>query len=223
MRARCGPWGSRRHDARRDDSNVRLRAECAGMSANPVEVAWPPTVVRRLMGLGAMGTPALHTASDLVEWMQGGFSEWQLWLNYVAFLPMPAVMLGLYVVQRSRASAWAMAGAMLYGFAFIYFAHTTLFAIATRSTNYAQLWASLGAVYTAHGALMVVGGLAFGLASARAGVFPAWSVRLFLAGIVANLLLAVTPAPEMLQIAGSALRNAGLVGMGWWLVRSRAD
>lgn len=190
------------------------------MTPNQHEGDWPPIVVRRLMGLGAMGTPALHSATDLAEWVQGGFSDWQLWLNYVAFLPMPAVMLGLYVVQRSRASIWAMAGAMVYGFAFIYFAHTTLFALSTHSPDYASLWAELGGTYTVHGGLMVAGGLAFGLATARARVFPAWTAWCFTGGVAANLVLFLLPAPDALQMAGSALRNLGVIGMGWALVRA---
>lgn len=183
------------------------------------ETAWPSPSLRRLMGVGAMGAPALHTATDVIEWAQGGFSTWQLWLNYVAFLPMPALMLALYVVQRSRASWWAMAGAMLYGFAFIYFAHTTLFALATQARDYGELWGTLGSAYTVHGGLMVVGGVAFGLATVRARVLPAWAAWLFTLGVVMNVALSLLPVAVLWQTAGSAVRNAGLVGMGWWLVR----
>lgn len=189
------------------------------MSASGMAPEWPSPAVRRLMGLGAMGAPALHTATDVAEWLQGGFSTWQLWLNYVAFLPMPALILALYVVQRSRVSTWAMAGAMLYGFAFIYFAHTTLVALSTGAADYAQLWGRLGGMYTLHGAVMVAGGLAFGLATARARVLPAWAAWCFTAGVAANLVIALAPLPELMQIAGSALRNVGLMGMGWALVR----
>lgn len=191
------------------------------MSGASGDAEWPSPILRRLMGVGAMGAPALHLATDVVEWVQGGFSAWQLWLNYVAFLPMPAVILALYVVQRTRASAWAMAGAMFYGFAFIYFAHTTLYALATHAANYAQLWEALGWTYTLHGGLMVAGGLAFGLASVRARVFPPWTAWLFTAGIATNLVIALVPVPEVLQTVGSALRNVGLMGMGWALVRGR--
>lgn len=169
---------------------------------------------RRLVALGAVIAPALHTLTDVLEWISGGFTAPQLWLNYAAFLPVPAVMLGLYAVQRPHISRVGLAGAVGYGIAFVYFAHTTLLAIALHVPTYDQLWDQLGVVYTAHGALMIAGGAAFGWASVRARRFPAWTVHVFLLGIAVNLLLSALPAPELLHTIGTLLRNTGLVGMG---------
>ncbi len=44
--------------------------------------------------------------------------------------------------------------------AFVYFAHTTLLSLEESLPNYEVLWQKLGSVYTFHGGLMVVGGLA---------------------------------------------------------------
>jgi hypothetical protein len=85
---------------------------------------------RRLIALGAILAPALHSVTDVMEWVHGGFFPAQLWLNYLAFLPVPVVMLGLYAAQRPRISRLEMAGALLYGFAFVDFTHTTLLALA---------------------------------------------------------------------------------------------
>ncbi len=74
--------------------------------------------------------------------------------------------------------------------------------------------ATVGFIYTLHGALMVLGGLLFGAAMLRAGQLPRVAVLLFLCGLTLNLLFAVIPLPEIAQIAGSALRNVGLIGMG---------
>ncbi len=163
--------------------------------------------------------PALHTLTDIIEWVQSGFSVTQLWLNYVAFLPLPAVVIGLYAAQRPRISLFGMFGALVYGFAFIYFSHSTLEALAIHSATYEALWSEMGWVYTLHGGLMVIGGLLFGYATMRAAVLPAWTAWLFLFGIVVNLVVAVLPVPDLLQTLGSGLRNAGLVGMGWAVVR----
>jgi len=46
---------------------------------------------RRLIAWGAMVAPALHTVTDAMEWAQGGVSAPQLWINYVAFVPLPAI------------------------------------------------------------------------------------------------------------------------------------
>jgi hypothetical protein len=178
--------------------------------------------VRRLVAWGALLAPAVHTLTDVLEWAQGGFSPPQLWLNYVAFLPLPAVMIGLYAVQTPRISRFGLLGALVFGFAFVYFAHTTLLALETGVPTYDRLWEQLGGTYTLHGALMIVGGLAFGVASVRAGVLPAWTSRLFLLGIALNLVVALVPVPDLLQTIGSGVRNAGLIGMGWAVAGGRA-
>lgn len=176
----------------------------------------------RLVAGAAIVFPILHSGTDVMEWAQGGFAPLQLWLNYVAFLPVPAIVLGLYAAQRPRISRWGLFGAILYGFAFVYFTHTTLYALATRAATYEDLWAVLGRTYTLHGAVMVLGGAAFGLATFRARILPRWTCVLFLAGIGLNLVLTLLPVPDLLQTLGTAMRNAGLVGMGGWLVRAKS-
>jgi hypothetical protein len=168
---------------------------------------------------GAVLAPTLHTLTDVMEWGQGGFSPVQLWLNYLAFVPLPAVMLGLYAAQRPRIGAGGLLGALGYGFAFIYFTHTTLQALAAATADYQELWSDLGLTYTAHGLLMILAGAAFGFATLRARVFPRWTAWTFLAGIGVNLILGLVPAPDILQTVGTFLRNIGLVGMGWAIRR----
>jgi hypothetical protein len=171
----------------------------------------------RLTIIGAIVAPSLHAVTDVMEWAQRGFSPLQLWLNYAAFLPVPAIMLGLYAAQRPRIAGYGLLGALGYGFAFIYFSHTTLRALETATPDYQQLWSALGPIYTAHGALMIAAGLAFGVATLRAGVFPSWTSWVFLSGISFNLVLGLLPGPDIWQIFGTFLRNIGLVGMGWAL------
>jgi hypothetical protein len=111
-----------------------------------------------------------------------------------------------------------LAGAILYGIAFTYFAHTTLYALQLRSPNYEVLWQQLGPTYTAHGAAMVVGGLLFARAALRANVLPKLAVLLFGAGLLINLGLTLVPAPDILQTVGTLIRNAGLAAMGYALL-----
>lgn len=181
------------------------------------------TALERTVGLAAVLAPALHSVTDLMEWLHGGFSAIQLWLNYLAFLPMAWMLLGLYVVLRPRGHALALAGALLYGVAFTYFAHTTLFALATRAATYEALWDALGTLYTVHGALMVGGGLLFAGAGLHSGWTPRWALGLFAAGLAVNLLLALLPAPDILQTVGSGLRNLGLMGLGWAVLAGGAS
>jgi hypothetical protein len=172
-------------------------------------------VTRSLTGIGAIAVPALHTVTDVHEWAHGGFSPAQLGLNYLAFVPIPVILVGLWAAQRPRIGAAGLVGALLYGAAFIYFAHTTLVALDTAVPDYEALWTRLGPMYTAHGTLMVIGGVLFGGATWRAGVVPRWTAGLFLAGVTLNIALALLDVPELLHTLGTALRNAGLAGMGW--------
>lgn len=173
-----------------------------------------PSLLTKLTGLGAIAFPLLHTLTDVMEWITAGFTNFQLWLNYAAFLPLPAVIIGLYALQHPAIGSLGLIGALLYGFSFIYFAHTSLYALAMGTRNYAELWNQLGELYQFHGALMIIGGLAFGIATARARVLPRWTSVLFLLGISLNLAVALLPMPEILQTVGSTVRNAGLIAMG---------
>lgn len=177
----------------------------------------------RAIALLAMVAPMLHLASDMMEWSTGGFSRAQLLINYAGFLPMPFMIIGLYAVQRPRVNWTGLVGAVLYGVAFIYFVHTTLYSLQESIPDYETLWAKLGWVYTLHGVFMVAGGLLFGFASLQARVLWRPGIVLFLLGILINLLLGLMPLPEILQIAGSTIRNAGLIGIGAALLFSREN
>jgi hypothetical protein len=179
-----------------------------------------PAALRTIVGAAAIAAPSLHTVTDAMEWYQGGFSAAQLWLNYAAFLPMPWLLLGIYATCSTTLGARALVGAVLYGFAFTYFAHTTLLALALGTPNYEVLWERLGLAYTVHGAMMVIGGLLFASAALRSNELPRGAVRLFGGGLIVNLLLALLPLPDILQTVRTAVRNAGLVGMGYALLRT---
>jgi hypothetical protein len=172
--------------------------------------------LRLLVGITAFIAPLLHSLTDLMELYQGGFSTGQLWLNYIAFLPMSWLLPGVYVVHEEPRPGWVcLAGALLYGAAFTYFSHTTLLALEQHVATYEALWTLLGTTYTVHGAFMVCGGLMFGISALRAGWLPKVSLMLFLSGICLNLVLALLPAPDIFQTAGSTLRNIGLMAMGY--------
>lgn len=174
----------------------------------------PRSILHLVVGIAALVAPFLHSITDAMEWYRGGFSPGQLWLNYIAFLPMAWLLLGIYALHEPRPGAAGLFGALLYGAAFTYFAYTTLYALAENIPTYEALWQRLGGMYTAHGALMVLGGLLFAGSALRAGWLPRLSVLLFLAGIVINLILSLLPAPDILQTIGSASRNLGLMMMG---------
>ena len=167
------------------------------------------------VGIAALVAPALHSLTDVMEWLHAGFSTTQLWLNYIAFLPMPWLLLGLYSAHEPRPNVAGLIGALLYGVAFTYFAHTTLYALAEQVPTYEALWSRLGALYTVHGTLMVLGGLMFAWSALRAGWLPRGALLLFAVGLICNFLVALLPVPDILQTIGSAARNLGLMAMGY--------
>ena len=98
---------------------------------------------------------------------------------------------------------------------------TTLQALAEDLPTYEVLWSRLGAIYTLHGGLMVLGGALFAFAALRARWLPQWALWLFLAGLATNLVVALLPVPDSLQTVGSTLRNIGLMGMGHAILAKR--
>lgn len=172
------------------------------------------------IAITAIIAPGLHLVSDMLEWWGGGFSRLQLLINYIGFLPIPFLMLGLYAVQQPRIGWIGLLGSVMYAIAFIYFTHTTLYALEQSIPDYETLWQQLGGAYAFHGGLMIAGGLLFGLAALRARVLWRSAVILFLIGIILNLILGLLPLPDIVQIAGSTVRNLGLMGMGVGLMRS---
>lgn len=167
----------------------------------------------------AIVAPLLHLISDIMEW-SGGFSRVQLLINYAGFLPMPFLLIGLYAVQRPKIGWLGLVGAIFYGIAFIYFSHTTLLALEESFTNYELLWQRLGAVYTFHGGLMVVGGLLFGFSALKARVLWRIGLILFILGLLLNLILTFLPLPDLFQTIGSTIRNLGMIGIGVELLKT---
>jgi hypothetical protein len=180
--------------------------------------------LRTLIAIITILAPGLHLASDVMEWANGGsFSQTQLLINYAGFLMMPFMIMGLFAVQRPKIGLAGLAGAVLYSIAFIYFTFTTLYALQESIPNYEAMWNRLGPVYTAHGGLMVAGGLLFGFASIKAGVLRRAAVFVFIAGIIFNFALSLVPVPDIFQIIGSSLRNLGLMGIGLGLISGCAN
>ncbi len=177
--------------------------------------------LRLTIGVVALIAPILHSITDVMEWYHGGFSEAQLWINYVAFIPMSWLLLGIYAVHEQRPNAAGLVGAILYGAAFTYFAYTTLVALDLQVPTYELLWQQLGETYTVHGALMVLGGVLFSWSALRARWLPRLSILLFLFGLSTNLILSLLPGPAILQTIGSGVRNLGLVSIGFFLLFSQ--
>jgi hypothetical protein len=66
---------------------------------------------------------------------------------------------------------------------------------------------------------MLAGGLAFGLAVARAGVLPRWAGGCLMAGVV--LVVAASCLSDIARTMAAAVPDAAFIGMGLALLRAR--
>jgi hypothetical protein len=94
-----------------------------------------------------------------------------------------------------------------------------LFALVNGTSDWDALVDQLGAWVSVHGVLMVLAGLAFGVAVVRAGVLPRWTGVALMAGVV---LVAVSSGlPDSAQTAAAGVRDLAFAGMGASLLFAR--
>src|SRR5918994_2398037 len=137
-----------------------------------------------VVGLAAVVFSALYFVSDLVELAQGGFSTGQLALTLPAEAAIPFFVFGLHAVQRPRIGTLGLVGTVVYAYSFVFFTGTVVFALVNRTSSWDALVDQVGPWTTIHGLLMVLAGLALGLAVARAGVLPRWTGAALMVGVV---------------------------------------
>jgi hypothetical protein len=171
----------------------------------------------RLVGLIAVTFSALYLLSDVVEALQGGFTDGQLWLTLLAEAAIPVIVIGLYRAQRPPIGRLGMLSAVAYAYSYVYFTGSVIFALLNRTSDYGALSHDLAPWMTIHGAIMVLAGLGFGVAAFRAGVIPRWTCGALMAGVV---LVALSQSmPEGPQVVAAAVRDLGFAGMGAALLR----
>jgi hypothetical protein len=170
---------------------------------------WLPLV----FGLAAIGFSILYLASDVIEVAQGGFSTMRLVLTYAAEAAIPPFVIGLYLLQRPSIGRLGLFGAVAYAYSYVFFTGTVLYALVATTPNYEALAKVFGASMTVHGLVMLVGGLAFGLAVVRARVLPRWTGICLMAGVIA--VAAASSFPTLVRAVAEALPAVAFTGMGW--------
>lgn len=191
-----------------------------------MSVQAPPAARTRAQGLdpyvavAAVVFPLVYLLSDAVEVVQGDFSTFRLSLTYAGEAAIPLFVIGLCAAQAPRLGRAGVIGAILYAYAFVFFTSTVVWAIVAGTRSWEALGDDFGSWLTIHGAVMVLGGLAFGLGTARAGVLPAWTGYLLAVGVV--VVAAASGMGNLERALASALPDAAFVGMGLsLLLRSR--
>jgi hypothetical protein len=171
----------------------------------------------RLIGSAAVAFSALYFASDLIELLQGGFSTAQLSLTYAAEAAIPLFVLGLYALQRPWIGRLGLVAALTYAYTFVFFTSTVVYALIDRTGNWNALTSKFGTWLTIHSALMVVAGIAFGVAIVQARVMPRWTGAALILGMI--LMTVATALPDVAQTTAAGVRDLAFAGMGAALLR----
>ncbi|MDX6553209.1 MAG: hypothetical protein QOH74_1697 [Gaiellales bacterium] len=166
----------------------------------------------KVVGLSAVVFSVLYLLSDVVEAVQGGFSDAQLWMTLAAEAAIPVFVIGLYLVQRPQMRWLGRAGALAYAYAFVFFTGTVVYALVDGISDYKTLSNDLAPWMIIHGALMVLAGSCFAYAVIRARVLPRWTGMTLVAGVV--MVAAAQGLSEPLQLLAAATRDVGFAGMG---------
>jgi hypothetical protein len=166
----------------------------------------------RLAGFVAIVCSVTYVVADVLELIQGDFSTLRLLLTYVAEAGIPLFVIGLYAAQRPRIGRLGLFGAAAYAYSYVFFTSTVAYALFAGTPDYRALTDVFGVWMTVHGAVMVVGGVAFGLAVARAGVLPRWSGGCLAVGVV--LVAAASGLPTLARALAEAVPAAAFVAMG---------
>jgi hypothetical protein len=169
-------------------------------------------------GAAALTFSVLYLASDVVEWAQAGFSDWQLVLTLVAEAAIPFFVWGLYLCQRPRIGRLGLWSAAMYALVYVAFTGSVIYALGNNSPDYDTLSDDVGLWLTVPGILMVVSGIGLGVAVVRAAVLPVWTGWLLALGVV--LVAATQGAGEGVQLIAAGARAAAFAGMGAALLTS---
>ncbi len=177
----------------------------------------PPTA---LVGLAALTFSALYLVSDVIEALQGGFTDGQLGLTLLAEAAVPVFVVGLYVVQRPQIGRLGQISAAAYAYSYVFFTGTVVYALIEGTSTFGVLNHDLRPWMTVHGAIMVLAGLGFGVAVMRAKVLPRWTGIALIVGVVLVSLSQTLPAGP--QVLAAAIRDLGFAGMGAALLTAHA-
>jgi hypothetical protein len=172
------------------------------------------------VGLAAIGFSAIYFISDVIEVAQGNFSTLRLSLTYVGEVAIPLFVIGLYAVQRPRIGRLGLFGAVAFAYSYVFFTSTVIYALTAGTPNWDALGKVFGAWMTVHGLIMLVGGLAFGLAVVQAGVLPRWTGMCLMAGVV--LIVAMSGQSNVARAAAEAVTATAFIGMGVGLLTGRS-
>jgi hypothetical protein len=188
-----------------------------------VTVQAPPRINTRatgtwLVAAAAIFFPVVYLVSDVIETAQGDFSTFRLTLTYIGEAGFPLFVIGLAAVLHQTLPPWAILGAVGYAYSYVFFTGTVVWALVAHTPNWETLGDDFGRWMTAHGAVMVMGGVAFGVGIARSGALPAWTGWALAVGV--GLVAVAAGMGNLERTVAAAIPDAAFIGMGIALMRT---
>jgi hypothetical protein len=171
----------------------------------------------RLVATAAILFPVVYLVSDLIEIAQGDFTTFRLTLTYIGEAGFPLFTIGLAALLHPRLPRWAVLGAVAYAYSFVFFTGTVIWALVAHTASWEVLGDDFGWWMTAHGAVMVLGGVAFGVGIARSEALPAWTGWALAVGVV--LVAVASGMGNFERTIAASVSDAAFVGMGVALLR----
>jgi hypothetical protein len=175
----------------------------------------------RLVGLMALVFSALYLLSDVIEAIQGGFSDGQLWLTLIAEAAIPIFVIGLCAVLGPQIGRLGRFSAIAYAYSYVFFTGTVVYALVNATSDYNTLSRELQPWMTLHGGVMLLAGVGFGAAVLRSGTLPRWTGITLIAGVI--LVCVSQTLPEGPQLIAAAIRDLGFAGMGAALLQAPSE
>ena len=188
-----------------------------GTQRREFEAIAPPAWLAMSIGLAAIGFSAVYLASDILEVGQGHFSIVRLSLTYAGEAAIPLFVLGLYALQRPRIGRVGLFGAAAYAYSYVFFTSTVVYALAANISDYQSVTKTFGAWMVVHGLIMLIGGVAFGIAVVRTRVFPRWTGVCLAVGVA--LVAAASGLSTVARTVAEAVPAAAFIGMGYSSLR----
>jgi hypothetical protein len=187
-----------------------------GTPRREIGATTPPTWLAVSIGLAAIGFSVVYLASDVLEVAQGHFSIARPALTYAGEAAIPLFVLGLYALQRPRIGRLGLFGAAAYAYSYVFFTSTVIYALAANTRDYQSVTKAFGAWMVIHGLIMLIGGVAFGIAVVRARVFPRWTGVCLAVGVI--LVAAASGQSTVARTVAEAVPAAAFIGMGFSLL-----
>ncbi|MFX0073673.1 MAG: hypothetical protein ACFFAO_21555 [Candidatus Hermodarchaeota archaeon] len=172
-------------------------------------------------GIIAIIGASLLTISDIIEIIQGGFSQVQLTLTYISFLIFTYILVALQKEQEGRSIGYI--GALIFGISYVFWAATVVYPMVEDIANYEQLIDRIGLMYYINGILLFTGTILFAYDVYRVNYYPRWTSIALIVGAVSSIVFPIIGISAYFQLIASSIRSVAFIGIGFFLLMNKDE